>query len=40
MLESLFAVDEDMVGAPFDLAVHDDAVDNHERAVVTGLMCA
>src|SRR6266436_1515682 len=34
MLKSLFAVDEDVVGAPFDLPVHHYAVNNHERTVV------
>ena len=34
MLESLLTVDEDMVGAPLDLAAYHYAVNNHERTVV------
>src|ERR1044072_124803 len=37
MFEFLFAIHVDLVGAAVDLAVHVHAVNDHERAVITGL---
>jgi hypothetical protein len=34
VLELLFAVDKDLVGAAFQLAIHEHAVDKREGAVV------
>jgi len=36
VFELLFAVDEDLIGAPFHLPIHEHSVDEHEGTVVRG----